>query len=493
MTIDGLKLQDLKKKNLLMLLLYSASLIAAILYTVFNKNPLIETILYSTQLGAMIVFFLIFHVSIKKYSLFPLFTLPVVYIIIGVDILVNGGSGNNLIILLFLAVISALHFKLSLFAIGYGSGFILFILNKQFFTGPGEIDSIFIPGILVYIMLGILLYIVVKLNTNQFSQLQQFIIDAEAESVRKENQKALLESELHTIFKSINKVNDQIQHHLLSHNEMKTALQEISAGSQTQSDQINSIASISETTMNQMEGMASMAEVLFQHSEEANTTAVNGTEKADGLQLDMNELNILIDELSITFAELTNKFEETNSFVGIIQGITEQTNLLALNASIEAARAGEAGRGFSIVADEIRKLAVMTSNTAARINENLTAVNQTNSTALQKMNLSSSKLSENIQAVGDVSSSFKELRSKLQLLQSEFHTMAANSDSVKEQTVHAELSTKELAAVIQEASAGLEEVSATIETLNEDTGTIASYINETVKSAEKIQANIDNK
>ncbi|MGD6801033.1 methyl-accepting chemotaxis protein [Rossellomorea aquimaris] len=493
MTIDGLKLQDLKKKNLLMLLLYSASLLAAILYTIFNKNPLIETILYSAQLSAMIVFFLIFQIALKKYHLFPLFTLPVVYIIIGVDILVNGGSGNNLIILLFLAVISALHFKLSLFSIGYGSGFILFILNKQFFQGPGEIDSIFIPGILVYMMLGILLYIVVKLNTNQFSQLQKFIVEAEAENARKENQKTLLESELQTIFKSIKKVNDQIQHHLLSHNEMKTALQEISAGSQTQSDQINSIASISETTMRQMEGMASMAEVLFQHSEEANITAISGTEKADGLQLDMNELNTLIDELSITFAELTTKFEETNSFVGIIQGITEQTNLLALNASIEAARAGEAGRGFSIVADEIRKLAEMTSTTASRINENLASVNQVNSTALKKMNLSSSKLSENIQAVGDVSSSFKELRSKLHLLQSEFHTLASNSDSVKEQTVHAELSTKELAAVIEEASAGLEEVSATIETLNEDTGTIASYVNETVRSAEKIQANIDNK
>ncbi|WP_232214254.1 methyl-accepting chemotaxis protein [Bacillus sp. SG-1] len=208
--------------------------------------------------------------------------------------------------------------------------------------------------------------------------------------------------------------------------------------------------------------------------------------------MNMNELNTFIDELSVTFTELTNKIEETNSFIGTIQGITEQTNLLALNASIEAARAGEAGRGFSIVADEIRKLAEMTSTTATRINDNLASVNQANSTALQKMNLSSSKMSDNVQAVEDVSSSFKELRSKLQLLQTEFHTLADNSNSVKQQTVNAELSTKELAAVIEEASAGLEEVSATIETLNDDTNTIAGYVNETVKSAEKIQENIDN-
>ena len=412
--------------------------------------------------------------------------------IIGIDIFTNGGSENNLIILLFLAVISALHFKLSLFATGYGSGLILFILNKQLFQGPGSIESIFVPGLLVYILLGALLIILIKLNTTQFSHLQKFLADAEAETLKKDQQKALLETELGTIFKSIKKVNDQIQHHLVSHNEMKAALQEISAGSQTQSDQINSIASISETTMTQMEGMASMAEVLFHHSEEANTTAVKGTEKAGELQLNMDELNTFIEELSSTFKELTNKIEETNSFIGTIQGITEQTNLLALNASIEAARAGEAGRGFSIVADEIRKLAEMTSNTATRINENLSSVNQANSTALQKMNLSSSKLSDNVEAVEEVSGSFNELRSKLQLLQTEFRTLSENSNSVKEQTVNAELSTKELAAVIEEASAGLEEISATIETLNDDTNTIAGYVNETVKSAEKIQANIDN-
>ena len=66
MTLEQLKLQDMKKKNNLMLILYSISLLAAISYTLINHNPLIETILYSSQLGSMVIFYIVFQVALKK-------------------------------------------------------------------------------------------------------------------------------------------------------------------------------------------------------------------------------------------------------------------------------------------------------------------------------------------------------------------------------------------------------------------------------------------
>ncbi|MHA7136429.1 methyl-accepting chemotaxis protein [Rossellomorea arthrocnemi] len=492
MTPKQLKEIDSKRKNLLLLITYSISLIAALTYSIINESGIITVIVFASQILFLSAYFIVLQLMLKKPHFFVYFSIPTVYAIIGIWLFLEGSNPNELVILLFLAVISAIHFNPVIFGIGYGSGLALFILNGALAPANDPIfTELFVPALLVYVLLGTVLGVVIHLNRNQFKQLQEFIKMTENESMKKEEQRNFLQKELSTISTSIHHINEQIQTHLVSHDEMRTAVNEISAGSVTQSDQINNIAAVSETTMSKMEEVSKLSNNLTVHSTQANSIAVSGSERVTYLQENMIELKNIIEGLRQTFSELTSKIEETNTFIGSIQDITDQTNLLALNASIEAARAGEAGRGFSIVADEIRKLAEITRNTATRINDNLASVNSVNSSAVEIMNLSSEKLDENVGATGEVTDYFTTLREKLASLSNEFETLTSTASEVSGQTEEAELSTKELAAVIQQTSAGLEEISATIETLHGDNRMIAQYVQDTATSAERIQRSVE--
>ncbi len=492
MTPKQVKEVDNKRKNLLLLITYGISLAAALMYSIINESGTITVTVFASQIILLAGYFVVLQLILKKPNVYVYFSIPTVYVIMGIWLFLEGSNPPDLVILLFLAVICSIHFNPVIFGIGYTSGLVLLVLNGVLAPkGDPVFAELFIPALLSYVLIGIVLGVVIQLNRSQFKQLQEFIHITESESKKKENQRNFLQKELATISNSIHQINDQIQTHLISHEEMKTAVGEISAGSVTQSDQINNIAAVTETTMSKMEEVSKLSNDLTIHSTDANAIAVSGSERVIDLQENMIELKNIIEGLHQTFKELTSKIEETNTFIGSIQDITDQTNLLALNASIEAARAGEAGRGFSIVADEIRKLAEITRNTATQINDNLASVNSANSTAVEIMNLSSVKLNENVGATGEVTEDFKTLREKLAALSSEFQNLTDTAADVRGQTQEAELSTKELAAVIQQTSAGLEEISATIETLHGDNRTIAQYVQDTATSAERIQRSVE--
>ncbi len=120
-------------------------------------------------------------------------------------------------------------------------------------------------------------------------------------------------------------------------------------------------------------------------SDKANKVARQGGEVVQRTVVEIHEVTGTTEKLSETLNQLSERAGKIGSVLGVINDIADQTNLLALNAAIEAARAGEAGRGFAVVADEVRKLAEKTMSATKEVEEVIRLIQQGTSEAVEEM------------------------------------------------------------------------------------------------------------
>ncbi|HAS61445.1 MAG TPA: methyl-accepting chemotaxis protein [Vibrio sp.] len=218
--------------------------------------------------------------------------------------------------------------------------------------------------------------------------------------------------------------------------ELSVVSNQTSAGVHNQRIETEQVA----TAMNEMS--ATVHEVA-QNAEEASAAAQKANQQAEtgnqALQVVLSDINTLSQDVH-TSAEAIQRLNQDSGSIGtvltVINSIAEQTNLLALNAAIEAARAGEAGRGFAVVADEVRSLAHRTQQSIAQIEELIATLQEGSQNAVNMMDSSRALASltlEHAQEAGEELAAITRTVAEIQAMNFQIATAAEEQSVVAEE------------------------------------------------------------
>ena len=191
--------------------------------------------------------------------------------------------------------------------------------------------------------------------------------------------------------------------------ELNSVTEESQRGLQEQSDQLQQAATAINELSTAVDDVAANAVTTSEASQASNELAVQCREGVRGTTTDIQAVADGVEQTSTQAAELARHSHNIGQILDVIQDVAEQTNLLALNAAIEAARAGEAGRGFAVVADEVRTLAQRTQSSTTEIETLITAMRQGTSSVMQSMEQSRERAARTLQGANQATSALEEI------------------------------------------------------------------------------------
>lgn len=165
------------------------------------------------------------------------------------------------------------------------------------------------------------------------------------------------------------------------------------------------VESMNQSVLDEVQS-ANLAAEAANHS---NEIAKQGQQTVSSTVQNIEQLAVHLQQASATIAQLEQDSNQVGAVLEVIKGIAEQTNLLALNAAIEAARAGEQGRGFAVVADEVRTLASRTQKSTEQIQRTIEQLQSAAREAVQKMKLSSEQADLSVQSANQAGHSLQEI------------------------------------------------------------------------------------
>ena len=265
------------------------------------------------------------------------------------------------------------------------------------------------------------------------------------------------------------------------------SMQEVAVGVDKQVQGIEETSQTINEMSSGIQQVASNAQIVSSSAIDASEKASEGGQAIQSAIQQMNSINQTFNGLSEVVKGLGVRSKEIGQIIGVITDIAAQTNLLALNAAIEAARAGEHGRGFAVVADEVRKLAEQSAQSAQQISQLISTIQGETNKAVQSMDMATQEVISGIGVVTTAGKSFEqiegsinEVTTQVQEISSSVQQMAAGSEQLVQSVKFIDQISKSTGVETQGVAAASEEQLASMEE-------IASSANALSTMAEELQ------
>ncbi|WP_458110782.1 methyl-accepting chemotaxis protein [Bacillus sp. PK6-013] len=242
-----------------------------------------------------------------------------------------------------------------------------------------------------------------------------------------------------------------------------SAIEQFSNGAESQNEKVETSSQQLSQMNEHLSEMTEVSESITESSIKSTEIAETGGELVQKTVGQMNSIDRSVKQAESVVKGLEGKSKDITSILRVINGIADQTNLLALNAAIEAARAGESGRGFSVVAEEVRKLAAQSAESAKEIEALIQEIVKEIEHSLKMFQSVNHEVQSGLKITEKTETSFHEISGMTNEIAGKLQTLNAAVEQLSKGSEEVSGAVQEIADVSRESTAGIQDIAASAE------------------------------